>query len=65
MLGELAVNRSPVADDLMRRLGETKGRHQTPLCVMKPRILPAPDLFVARQHIDLLRAHHKAVRELA
>lgn len=63
LLGELAVSRSPVAEDLIDRLQETKGRYQTSPCVMKPRILPAADLRVARQHIDLLRAHHRAVRE--
>lgn len=64
VLGELAASRSPIADDLIRRLGETKGRYQTPRCVVKPKILPAADLLVARQRVDLLRKHRRALREL-
>ena len=60
-LGNLTASRPERADELLRFLEEIKGRNQTPRCVARPKILPAADLSVAYQHVDLLRAHRKAL----
>jgi hypothetical protein len=62
VLGELAASRPSDADKLIRRLEETKGRNQTPQCVVKPKILPAADLSVAYRRVDLLRTYRRALR---
>lgn len=46
---------------LARRVRSTGGRYQTPQCVLKPKILPAPDLAVASARLDFLRAQRKAL----
>ncbi|MGH8963800.1 MAG: hypothetical protein ACRDXB_00470, partial [Actinomycetes bacterium] len=46
---------------LIRHVRSTGGRYQTPQCVLKPKILPAPDLTDAYERLDFLRAQRKSL----
>jgi anti-anti-sigma factor len=41
--------------ELARHVRDTGGRYQTPNCVLRPKILPGPDLAIAYERLDLLR----------